>query len=430
MVLPVTMPELGESVTEGIVTRWLKDVGDTVEVDEPLLEVSTDKVDTEIPSPAAGTLLEQLVAEDQTAQVGAVLAQLGEPGEMSPGSSPTDGAAASETAPASAEQGSDATLDDPPETPPAPAADARSAAKSEPSPAVEEPTARARPSAKEPLPGPAAGATSAAATSPRPSAAPAENPPRSAPAPQRSSSGPAAGTTVAMPRLRQIIARRMADSLLTSAQLTTVQEVDVTRIAQLRTAAKADFERREGVKLTFLPFFAKAAVEALKAFPVVNASIAEDGKSIVYHQDVHLGIAVDTPKGLMVPVIRNAQELSLAGLARKIADVAARTRNNSIKPDELSGGTFTITNIGSVGAEFDTPIINQPQVAILATGAIVRRPAVVTGPDGDEQTGIRSQCFLPLTYDHRLIDGADAGRFVSTIRARLETAAFAAELGH
>ncbi len=241
--------------------------------------------------------------------------------------------------------------------------------------------------------------------------------------------GPQPGTTVKMPRLRQVIAQRMSESLSTSAQLTTVQEVDVTRIAKLRARAKADFERREGVKLTFLPFFAKATIEALKAFPQVNASIDDEGKQVIYHGNVHLAIAVDTPRGLLVPVIKNAEDLNIAGLAKKIADVAARTRASKIGPDELSGGTFTITNIGSAGALFDTPIINQPQVGILGTGAIVKRPRVVAGPDGEDVIAVRSVCYLPLTYDHRLVDGADAGRFVTAVRARLEEGAFEAELG-
>jgi pyruvate dehydrogenase E2 component (dihydrolipoamide acetyltransferase) len=231
-----------------------------------------------------------------------------------------------------------------------------------------------------------------------------------------------------MSRLRQIIAQRMTESLATSAQLTTVQEVDITRVAHLRAAAKGTFEQREGVKLTYLPFFAKAVVEALAAFPDLNSSISEDGKTVTYHQAIHLAIAVDTPRGLLVPVIRDAQDLGIAGLARRIADVAERTRTNRIGAAELSGGTFTITNIGSVGALFDTPIINQPQVAILATGAIYRRPAVVVGPDGEDMIAIRSMCYLPMTYDHRIVDGAQAGRFVSQVRARLEAGAFDSEL--
>ncbi|GAA0900282.1 hypothetical protein GCM10009559_65970 [Pseudonocardia zijingensis] len=247
--------------------------------------------------------------------------------------------------------------------------------------------------------------------------------------PRPAANAPEPGTTVKMPRLRQVIAQRMTDSLRISAQLTTVQEVDVTRIAALRARAKAEFERREGVKLTFLPFFAKATVEALKAFPQVNSSINEETKEVTYHGAVHLAIAVDTPRGLLVPVIKNAEDLNIAGLARKIADVAQRTRDNKIGPDELSGGTFTITNIGSAGALFDTPIINQPQVAILGTGKITKQPTVVTGPDGDDVIAIRSVCYLPLTYDHRIVDGADAGRFVSAIKARLEEGAFEVDLG-
>ena len=240
---------------------------------------------------------------------------------------------------------------------------------------------------------------------------------------------PEPGTTVKLPRLRQVIAQRMTDSLRVSAQLTTVQEVDVTRVAKLRARAKAEFERREGVKLTYLPFFAKAVVEALKAFPQVNASINDETKEVTYHGNVHLAVAVDTPRGLLVPVIKNAEDLNIAGIARKIADVAARTRDNKIGPDELSGGTFTITNIGSAGALFDTPIINQPQVAILGTGVITKQPTVIAGADGDDVIAIRSVCYLPLTYDHRLVDGADAGRFVSAIKARLEEGAFEADLG-
>jgi len=232
-----------------------------------------------------------------------------------------------------------------------------------------------------------------------------------------------------MPRLRQVIAQRMSESLRVSAQLTTVQEVDVTRVAHLRARAKVEFERREGVKLTYLPFFVKATIEALKAFPQVNASIDEESREVTYHGTVHLAVAVDTPRGLLVPVIRGAEDLNIAGIARRIADVAARTRDNKISPDELSGGTFTITNIGSAGALFDTPIINQPQVGILGTGVITKRPVVVTGPDGDDVIAVRSMCFLPLTYDHRLVDGADAGRFLSAIKARLEEGAFEADLG-
>ncbi|MBW0114192.1 2-oxo acid dehydrogenase subunit E2 [Pseudonocardia abyssalis] len=387
MSVSVTMPELGESVTEATVTRWLKDVGDTVAVDEPLLEVSTDKVDTEIPSPVAGTVLELLVGEDEVVEVGGLLAHVGEAGE----SCAVTTEPVTDRKPAPAAAPAESTAVQRARAEPAPAAPVA------PNPVVEQ--------AAEP--------------------APREEPRRAG----RSTSAEMAGTQVPMSRLRQIIAQRMTESLTLSAQLTTVQEVDVTRVARLRVAAKDDFTRREGIKLTFLPFIAKAVVETLATFPALNASISEDGKSAIYHDAVHLAVAVDTPRGLLIPVIRNAQELGVVGLARRIADVAERTRTNTITADELSGGTFTITNIGSVGALFDTPIINQPQVAILATGAVYRTPAVITGPDGEDQIAVRSRCYLPMTYDHRLVDGADAGRFVSAVRARLEEGAFGEELG-
>ncbi|GAA1849655.1 2-oxoglutarate dehydrogenase, E2 component, dihydrolipoamide succinyltransferase [Pseudonocardia ailaonensis] len=461
---PVTMPELGESVTEGTVTRWLKQVGDTVEVDEPLLEVSTDKVDTEIPSPIAGTVLELSVAEDDTVEVGGTLALIGDgsaaPQESAP-EPPKQEAPAPEApkkeAPAPEAPKAQAPREQPTQAAPAQEAPAAPSEKAESSengssapyvtPLVrklasehgvdldslqgsgvggrirKQDVLAAAESAKEPAAAPAASAPSA------PSAAPAAAAKEPAKVPARSADGPQPGTTVKLPRLRQIIAQRMTESLQISAQLTTVQEVDVTRIANLRARAKDAFLAREGVRLTYLPFFAKATVEALKAFPAVNSSISEDGKQVEYHGAVHLAIAVDTPRGLLVPVIKNAEDLSLAGLARKIADVADRTRNNKIGPDELSGGTFTITNIGSAGALFDTPIINQPQVAILGTGAIVKEPKVVAGPDGEDVIAVRSVCYLPLTYDHRIVDGADAGRFVSAVKARLEEGAFEAELG-
>ncbi|MCE0768738.1 2-oxoglutarate dehydrogenase, E2 component, dihydrolipoamide succinyltransferase [Pseudonocardia kujensis] len=474
---PVTMPELGESVTEGTVTRWLKQVGDTVEVDEPLLEVSTDKVDTEIPSPVAGTVLELSVGEDDTVEVGGQLALIGDadaapaqaeektpeppkqeapqksaPQEAPKQEAPKEPVEEEQAAPEPAKPETEDTARAA-ETAPAPSGNGKAETKGTSAPPYVTPLVRklaaehgvdldtlegsgvggrirkqdvlaAAESAKAPAaPQPAAEQPAAAPSAP--TGAPKE--PTKVPA--RAADAPQPGTTVKMPRLRQVIAQRMTESLKVSAQLTTVQEVDVTRIAKLRARAKAAFEQREGVKLTYLPFFAKATVEALKAFPAVNASISEDGKQIEYHGNVHLAIAVDTPRGLLVPVIKNAEDLSLAGLARKIADVAARTRNNTIKPDELSGGTFTITNIGSAGALFDTPIINQPQVAILGTGAIAKEPKVVAGPDGEDVIAVRSVCYLPLTYDHRIVDGADAGRFVSAIRARLEEGAFEAELG-
>jgi pyruvate dehydrogenase E2 component (dihydrolipoamide acetyltransferase) len=466
---PVTMPELGESVTEGTVTRWLKAVGDTVAVDEPLLEVSTDKVDTEIPSPVAGTVLELSVAEDETVEVGGRLALVGDadaaPAESAPEPEPEPAPKAEEKAPEPEPQAPKEPVKEEQAAPePAkPAVEDSARAEEAPAPSSDgngsggapyvTPLVRklaaehgvdldtltgsgvggrirkqdvlaAAESAKAPEP-----EAPAAAPEPAAAAAPSSAPKQPTTVPARADNAPQPGTTVKMPRLRQIIAQRMVESLKVSAQLTTVQEVDVTRIAKLRARAKADFERREGVKLTYLPFFAKATVEALKAFPAVNSSITEDGKQVEYHGAVHLAIAVDTPRGLLVPVIKNADDLSLAGLAKKIADVAARTRANKIGPDELSGGTFTITNIGSAGALFDTPIINQPQVGILGTGAIVKEPKVVAGPDGEDVIAVRSVCFLPLTYDHRIVDGADAGRFVSAIKARLEEGAFEAELG-
>ncbi|MCY0904276.1 2-oxoglutarate dehydrogenase, E2 component, dihydrolipoamide succinyltransferase [Arthrobacter sp. H14-L1] len=470
----VILPALGESVTEGTVTRWLKAVGDSVEVDEPLLEVSTDKVDTEIPSPVAGTLQEIRVNEDETAEVGSVLAVIG-----------SGAAAASEPAPEAkpaADANSTQTQQKPVDTAapktgagteaPAPEAEVPSAAPSAP-PASAPTVSAAKDSAAKttaPSDGGEAGyvtplvrklanqhgvdlaavtgtgvggrirkqdvvAAAEAKAAPAPSAAPAAAP--SAPA-AASSAAPAAagapasslrGTVQKAPRIRQVIARRMRESLDVSTQLTQVHEVDMTKIAKLRTAAKGTFQAQNGVKLTFLPFIAKAVAEALKQHPKVNAAYDEDKQEITYHNAEHLAIAVDTDKGLLVPVIADAGNLNLAGLAAKIADVASRTRNNKIGPDELSGGTFSITNIGSVGALFDTPIINQPQVGILGTGAIVKRPVVITGPDGDDTIAIRSMMYLSLTYDHRLVDGADAGRFLQTLRARLEEGNFESELG-
>lgn len=240
---------------------------------------------------------------------------------------------------------------------------------------------------------------------------------------------PLRGHTEKISRLRRVIAERMVESLHVSAQLTTVLEVDVTAIAKLRSRVKDDFESREGVKLTYLPFISKAAVEALKQFPMVNASIDMAEGTITYHDSENLGIAVDTDRGLLVPVIRNAGDLNIAGLSRSIADLAERTRQSKVAPDELSGGTFTITNTGSRGALFDTPIINQPQVAILGTGAIVKRPVVVPDTTGQEVIAIRSMMYLSLSYDHRLVDGADAARFLVAVKARLEEASFEAELG-
>ena len=444
----VTMPALGESVTEGTVSSWLKAVGDTVEADEPLLEVATDKVDTEVPSPASGVLLEIRVPEDETVEVGTVLAIIGDPSEA--GSAPAPAAPAPQAAP------------EPPAPAPAPAAEA-------PTPAV--PAVTAAPAAAAPVSSGASGsyvtpivrklakdkgvdlssvtgtgvggrirkqdveAAAKAAEEARAAAA--------APAPAAEASVPAAaakpasakpevdttlrGRTEKMSRLRQVIADRMIDSLQTSAQLTTVVEVDVTRVAALRARAKNDFLAKNGTKLTFLPFFVQAATEALKAHPKINASI--EGKNVTYHDVEHVGIAVDTPRGLLVPVVKNAGDLNIPGLAKRINDLAARTRDNKVNPDELSGSTFTITNTGSGGALFDTPIINQPEVAILGLGAIQRQPRVIKDADGGEVIAIRSVCYLALSYDHRLVDGADAARYLMTVKKRLEEGDFGGELG-
>ena len=462
----VTMPALGESVTEGTVTRWLKQEGDDVEVDEPLLEVSTDKVDTEIPSPVAGKLNKILVQEDDTVPVGADLAVIGGSGG---GSAPAAAAEAPAPEPAAAAPAPAAAAPAPAAPAPASAAPAPAApapAPAAPAPAAEAPApAAAAPASSDDTEGRDAAAyvtplvrklaadhgidlatltgtgiggrirkqdvMAAAEAKKAPAPAP-EAPAPAAAAPAAPAKAPAAtdsrrGTTEKMSRLRQTIARRMVESLQISAQLTTVVEVDVTRIAKLRDRAKADFAAREGTKLSFLPFFALAAVEALKAHPTVNASV--DGDQVTYYGAEHLGVAVDTEKGLLVPVLKNAGDLNIAGLARGISDVAERTRNNKIMPDDLSGGTFTITNTGSRGALFDTPIINQPQVAILGTGSVVRRPVVAMTEDGGETIAIRSMVYLALSYDHRIVDGADAARFLTTMKQRLEEGAFEADLG-
>ena len=445
---PVVMPALGESVTEGTVTRWLKNVGDNVAVDEPLLEVSTDKVDTEIPSPVAGVLLSIDVPVDSTVAVGTRLASIG-----AAGSAPASAAVAAAPAPVIETPAPAPVAAAPVVQTPAPTAVAPTPAAPVPvtTPAPKAPTASVlddsyvtpivrklaaengvdlskvrgtgvggRIRKEDVLAAVAKPATTTVAATPQSSA-----PTAKAPAPVVAS--PLRGTTVTMSRLRKVIAARMLESLQVSAQLTTVVEVDITKIARLREKAKASFEAREGVKLTFLPFFAVAVCEALKQHPVVNASV--EGDQITYHGAEHLGIAVDTDRGLLVPVIRDAGDLNMGGIARKIVDVASRTRDNKISPDDLGGGTFTITNTGSRGALFDTPIINQPQVAILGVGSVVKRPMVVKGEDGGETIAIRSMVYLALSYDHRIVDGADAARFLSTLKERLEEGRFESDLG-
>jgi len=450
---PITLPALGESVTEGTVTRWLKAVGDTVAQDEPLLEISTDKVDTELPAPASGVLLSIDAPEDSTVPVGARLGVIGAAGAAAPAPAPAPAPAAPPPAPAPAPSPTPR----PPAAAPAPAP--VSAPSSTPAPASTAGdetyvTPLVRKLAAEhnvdlaAIAGTGVGgrirkqdvlqaaerqrAEAAARSAAAPAPAASVPAPTSPPAPAAASAAAAGlrGRTEPLSRLRKVIAQRMVESLQVSAQLTTVVEVDVTRIAGLRQRAKAEFEAREGVRLSFLPFFAKATVDALKTYPQLNASIDTEAGTVTYHEAEHLGIAVDTERGLLVPVIRDAGDLTLGGLARKINDLADRTRSSKITPDELSGGTFTLTNTGSRGALFDTPIINQPQVGILGTGTVVKRPVVVSDPDtGADGIAIRSMAFFALTYDHRLVDGADAARFLVAVKQRLEDGAFESELG-
>lgn len=439
----VLLPQLGESVTEGTVTRWLKQVGEAVTVDEPLVEISTDKVDTELPSPATGVLLSILVAEDATADVGSVLGLIGSPG-AAPASAPAPAAPAPAVVAAPPVPPAPAALPVPvpapvaAPVPPAPVPAAPAAASAADSESYVTPLVRRLATQNGVDLSSVVGTGIGGRIRKQDVLAVAEAKP-AAPAVASATSPSAAATTVTpsplrgrtekISRLRRVIAERMVESLHVSAQLTTVLEVDVTAIAKLRSRVKDDFESREGVKLTFLPFISKAAVEALKQFPMVNASIDMAEGTITYHDAENLGIAVDTDRGLLVPVIRNAGDLNIAGLSRSIADIAERTRQSKVAPDELSGGTFTITNTGSRGALFDTPIINQPQVAILGTGAIVKRPVVVPDTTGQEVIAIRSMMYLSLSYDHRLVDGADAARFLVAMKARLEEASFEAELG-
>jgi 2-oxoglutarate dehydrogenase E2 component (dihydrolipoamide succinyltransferase) len=432
----ISMPALGESVSEGTVTRWLKNVGDSVAVDEALLEVSTDKVDTEIPSPVAGTLISIDVAVDSTVPVGARLAVIGGSGAVvaTPAApTPPPVAAPVVVAPVAPVA--------PVVTPPAPPVVAPPVVAAPVAPVAQPQDSYVTPIVRKLASELGVNLASVRGTgiggrirredveaAAKPAAAPVASATPSAP---RTSSpvatSPLRGTTVTMSRLRKVIAARMVESLAVSAQLTTVIEVDVTKIARLRDRAKASFEAREGVKLSFLPFFSVAVCEALKQHPVLNSSV--EGDQIIYHGAEHLGIAVDTERGLLVPVIANAGDLNMGGVARKISDLAARTRHNKVNPDELSGGTFTITNTGSRGALFDTPIINQPQVAILGLGAIVKRPMVVRGEDGGETIAIRSMVYLALSYDHRVVDGADAARFLVTLKERLEGGSFESDLG-
>ena len=450
----VTMPALGESVTEGTVSSWYKAVGDTIEADEPLVSVATDKVDTDVPSPVSGVVIKLLVPEDETVDVGTPIAIIGAPGAAPAAAAPAPVAAEPTPAPAP-------TVPAPAAPAPAPAVatEPAPAAVAEPAPSVVTNSAYVTPLVrklarekgvdlstvtgsgvggrirKEDVEAKAAQIAAEKAAQEAAAKAAAQAPAPAAPAPvsaKPAAAKPAVDTTLRgktekMSRLRQVISTRMIESLQTSAQLTTVVEVDVTRIASLRARAKNAFLAANGTKLTFLPFFVQAATEALKAHPKINASI--NGKEVTYHAVEHIGIAVDTPRGLLVPVVKNAGDLNIPGLAKRINDLAARTRDNQVNPQELSGSTFTITNTGSGGALFDTPIINQPEVAILGLGAITKQPRVVRDADGNETIGIRSVCYLALSYDHRLVDGADAARYLMTVKKRLEEGDFAGELG-
>jgi pyruvate/2-oxoglutarate dehydrogenase complex dihydrolipoamide acyltransferase (E2) component len=382
MTVSVTLPALGESVTEGTVTRWLKQVGERVEADEPLLEVSTDKVDTEIPSPAGGVLLEIIVAEDETVEVGARLGVIGAP----------------DAAPVAA-----------------PVAEAPQAV---PAPVVPVAAAFPEPATPAPAPAPAPVAVPERTPAPRPPVVPV--------APVTAASS-LRGRTVPMTRIRRAIGDNLKKALHEQAQLTSTIEADVTRLMRLRNQAKDRFLAREGLKLSPMPFFIKAAAQALKAHPVVNARINEAEGTITYFDTENVGIAVDTENGLMTPVVKAAGDLSVAGLARAVHDLADRARGGHLTPDDVSGATFTISNTGSRGVLFDTVIVPPNQAAILGVGATVRRPGVVRGGD-EEVIGIRDLVHLSLSYDHRLVDGADAARYLTAVRTILESAAFEDDL--
>ncbi|WP_329205359.1 2-oxoglutarate dehydrogenase, E2 component, dihydrolipoamide succinyltransferase [Streptomyces sp. NBC_01693] len=469
----VTLPALGESVTEGTVTRWLKEVGEEVAEDEPLLEVSTDKVDTEIPAPVAGVLLEIVVGEDETAEVGAKLAVIGAPGAAPAQAAPAPAAAPAEAAPAPAPAAPAAPAPAPaaPAAPaPAPAAPA-APAQAAPAPAAPAPAAPA-PAAAAPAPAApaapsgddgayvtplvrklaaengvdlgavkgtgvggrirkqdvvaAAEAAKAAAAAPAPAPAAAAAP--AAKAAPKLEASPLRGQTVKMTRMRKVIGDNMMKALHSQAQLTTVLEVDITKLMKLRNQAKESFAAREGVKLSPMPFFVKAAAQALKAHPVVNARINEDEGTITYFDSENIGIAVDAEKGLMTPVIKGAGDLNIAGIAKKTAELAGKARGGGLTPDDMSGATFTVSNTGSRGALFDTVIVPPNQAAILGIGATVKRPAVIETAEGTV-IGVRDMTYLSLSYDHRLVDGADAARYLTTVKAILEAGEFEVELG-
>ncbi|MBD0854129.1 2-oxoglutarate dehydrogenase, E2 component, dihydrolipoamide succinyltransferase [Corynebacterium striatum] len=442
----VAMPELGESVTEGTITQWLKSVGDTVEVDEPLLEVSTDKVDTEIPSPVAGTLVEILADEDDTVDVGAVIARIGD------GNAAPEQAAPAEKEEPKAEEKSEPKAEEKAEEKEEKSAPAASDSK----PAVSEGSTKINNGDDVPYVTPlvrklaekhgvdlstvsgtgvggrirkqdvlaAAGEGEAPASANAGSTDPRARWSTKSVDPEKQE---LIGTTQKVNRIREITAAKMVEALQISAQLTHVQEVDMTAIWDLRKQSKQAFIEKYEANLSFLPFIVKATVEALVSHPNVNASYNPETKEMTYHADVNVAIAVDTPRGLLTPVIHKAQDLTLPEIAKAIAELADKARNNKLKPNDLTGATFTVTNIGSEGALLDTPILVPPQAGILGTAAITKR-AVVVNENGQDAIAIRQMCYLPFTYDHQVVDGADAGRFITTIKDRLETADFAADL--
>ena len=446
----VEMPELGESVTEGTITQWLKSVGDTVEVDEPLLEVSTDKVDTEIPSPVAGTLVEILADEDDTIEVGAVIARIGDENASASSSD-------SKPEPKAEEKKEEEKKEEP---------KAEEDKKQEPKAEDKKETQQdsslntsAKVNNGDNVPyvtplvrkladkhgvdlnnveGTGVGgrirkqdvlAAAGEGDAPAKSGAQSDNSPRARwstksvdPAKQE-----LIGTTQKVNRIREITASKMVEALQISAQLTHVQEVDMTAIWDMRKKNKQAFIDKHGANLSFLPFIVKATAEALVSHPNVNASYNPETKEMTYHADVNIAIAVDTPKGLLTPVIHKAQDMTLPQIAQQIAELADKARNNKLKPNDLTGATFTVTNIGSEGAMLDTPILVPPQAGILGTAAIEKRPVVVN-ENGQDAIAIRQMCYLPFTYDHQVVDGADAGRFITTIKDRLQTADFQADL--
>ena len=464
----VEMPELGESVTEGTITQWLKSVGDTVEVDEPLLEVSTDKVDTEVPSPVAGTIIEILAEEDDTVEVGEVIVRVGDENAAADDSNDSQDADKKSTDKKSEDKEAESAKKEP--SAKNDSAKKDSADKKQDSDQETKKTneGAAKDSAKKnsgkvpyvtplvrkladkhgvdlsSLEGTGVGGRirkqdvmaavegSSADSSAQGSAQSSEKDAKKAGSNWSTKSvdpekAELRGTTQKVNRIRQITAEKMVEALQISAQLTHVQEIDMTAVSNLRKANKQAFADKHGSKLTFLPFFVKATVEALVSHPNVNASYNAEKKEMTYHADVNVAIAVDTPKGLLTPVIKKAQDKSLPEIAAEIIDLADRARNNKLKPNDLTGATFTVTNIGSEGALLDTPILVPPQAGILGTAVIEKRPVVVT-EDGQDAIAIRQMCYLPFTYDHQVVDGADAGRFITTIKDRLETADFESDL--